>query len=235
MVVEAITHPGLRRQENEDRFLIRNFHAPSSLLVVADGMGGHAGGEVAAQLAIETLANFAFTEPDRTRELVTLARKAHEVILETAHTNQLLRGMGTTLSAVFLSVPTARWVHVGDTRIYLFHEGVLTQITDDHTVPGVLLKKGEISKEQAWGHPYSNVLVRCVGCHHCEPDTGEFTIGAGDLVMITSDGLHDLVPEHQIAAVLSSPISLREKLEHLLELCLKAGGRDNITALLASI
>ena len=143
--------------------------------------------------------------------------------------------MGTTLSAVFLSVPAARWVHVGDSRIYLFHEDVLTQITDDHTVPGVLLKKGEISKEQAWGHPHGNVLVRCVGCPPCEPDSGVFTIGDGDLVMITSDGLHDLIPDLQIAAVLSSLTSLPQKLEELLTKCLQAGGRDNITAILARV
>jgi protein phosphatase len=143
--------------------------------------------------------------------------------------------MGTTITAVFLSVPTAYWVHVGDTRIYLFHKGVLTQITDDHTVPGMLVKKGNITKEQAWGHPHSNILVKCAGCHPCEPDTGVFAIEPDDLIMISSDGLHDLIPDHQIAAVLSAQTSLREKLDELLSMCLQAGGRDNITALLAGI
>ena len=143
--------------------------------------------------------------------------------------------MGTTLTALLLTGRSAFWVHVGDTRIYHFHNGSLIRITEDHTVAGILLTKGEITSEQARVHPYSNVLTRCVGCERHEPDSGTFDLTVGDFILLSSDGLHDLITDDLIAAILCADISITEKLNRMISACLHAGGRDNITAVIAGI
>jgi len=100
---------------------------------------------------------------------------------------------------------------------------------------GMLLQKGEITREQARLHPYGNVLTRCVGCEQHEPDSGAFGLTDGDYVLLSSDGLHDLISDEQIAAFLSEDITLRQKLDRMISACLQAGGRDNITAVIAGI
>jgi protein phosphatase len=143
--------------------------------------------------------------------------------------------MGTTLTALFLTGMSAFWAHVGDTRIYHFHKGSLIRITEDHTIPGMLLRKGEITIEQARFHPYGNVLTRCVGCERHEPDSGAFELAKGDSVLLSTDGVHDLITDEQIAAILSEDINIKGKLNQMVSACLEAGGRDNITAVLALI
>jgi protein phosphatase len=99
----------------------------------------------------------------------------------------------------------------------------------------VLLKRGEISKEQARSHPYASILTRCVGCERYEPDSGVFDLADGDFVLLSSDGLHDLLTDEQIAAVISADTAIKEKLDRMVYACLEAGGRDNITAVIAGI
>ena len=99
----------------------------------------------------------------------------------------------------------------------------------------MLVKEGEITREEARVHPYSSVLTRCIGCEEHEPDSGVFQLTEGDCVLLSSDGLHDLIPEDRIAAFLSAGIALKEKLAGMLAACLDAGGRDNITAIIAGI
>lgn len=236
MQVETITHQGLRRQNNEDRCLVNLLDNDCALLVIADGMGGHAGGEVAAELALESFDGYRPGSPDISAELLNQILQAQKNIVERSRAFSSLRGMGTTLTALYITGTSAFWAHVGDTRIYHLHEGSLTRITDDHTVPGMLLKKGEITPEQARIHPYGNVLTRCVGC--CErpdPDSGAFGLTHGDYVLLSSDGLHDLISDEQIAAFLSAGVAIKEKLDLMVSACLEAGGRDNITAVIARI
>lgn len=233
MLVESITHKGLVRHNNEDRSLVRTFEDGSVLLAVADGMGGHAAGEVAAGLAVECLKNFDPHAQGPAEGFLDSVEEAQKSILEASRADASLQGMGTTLTAVLVIGPTAYWAQVGDSRLYLFRRGVLEQKTEDHTIPGMLLKKGEISKEEARLHPYSNVLTRCLGCERFKPDTSLFAIHEGDLVLLSSDGLHDLIPDEEIAAVLGAENGLREKLEQMVAKCLQKGGKDNITAILA--
>jgi protein phosphatase len=206
-----------------------------ALLAVADGMGGHAAGEVAAQLAIETFEGYRPIRRDIGADLLDQMEKAQRRVIERSHAVASFSGMGTTLSVLFLAGGTAFWAHVGDTRIYHLHEGSLIRITEDHTVAGMLLKKGEITREQARLHSYGNVLTRCIGCERYQPDSGSFDLTQGDFVLISSDGLHDLIADEQIAAVLSAHIPITEKLDRMVSACLEAGGRDNITAVIAGI
>ena len=156
--------PGFHRANNEDRFLVSAPDNDHALLAIADGMGGHAAGEVAAQIAVESFGGFSPGDSDIIAEILNQIEQAQRSILERSRLDPSLRGMGTTLTALFLDGRSALWAHVGDTRIYHLHEGSLTRITEDHTFPGMLLKKGEITREQARLHPYGNVLTRCVGC-----------------------------------------------------------------------
>ncbi len=235
MLIESVTNLGLIRTNNEDRFLTKTFGNSSVLLALADGMGGHAGGEVAAEMALDTLGNFDSASDDPPRDLVQAVHDAHKSILEASRFDKSLKGMGTTLTAIFISGAASWWVQVGDSRLYLFRRGVLQQITSDDTIPGTLLKKGEISKEQARVHPYGNFLLKCVGCHRFEPVTGTLEIESGDQLMLSSDGLHDLIPEPEIEAILAQDTSLVEKLDRLVKKCLDEGGKDNLTGVLAKI
>ncbi len=235
MQIESITHPGFRRKNNEDRHLVNALDNDHALLAIADGMGGHAAGEVAAQIAVECLGEFNPGDSDIIAEILNRIEQAQRSILERSRLDRSLRGMGTTLTALFLDGRSAFWAHVGDTRIYHFHEGSLTRITEDHTIPGMLLKRGEITREQARLHPYANVLTRCTGCERFEPDSGTFDLSEGDFVLLSSDGLHDLMADEQIADILSARNTLKDKLNQMVSLCLEAGGRDNITAVIARI
>ncbi|MGA3114304.1 MAG: protein phosphatase 2C domain-containing protein [Syntrophobacteraceae bacterium] len=237
MQVESITNQGLHRLNNEDRCLVNILDNDCALLAIADGMGGHAGGEVAAELALESFAGYRPSGPDIRAALLNQILEAQKRVVERSRACRSLKGMGTTLTALFITGKSAFWAHVGDTRIYLLHEGSLTRITEDHTVPGMLLKKGEITLEQARVHPYGNVLTRCVGscCDRPDPDSGTFGLTHGDHVLLSSDGLHDLISDEQIAAFLSVDVTLTEKLDRMISACLEAGGTDNITAVVARI
>ena len=235
MRIESITHLGLQRKNNEDRHLVNLLDNDCALLVIADGMGGHAAGEVAAELALDAFEGYRPGGPDISAELLNKIEQAQNTIMERSRAMPSLRGMGTTLTALFLTGRSAFWAHVGDTRIYHLRKGSLIRITEDHTMAGMLLQKGEITREQARLHPYGNVLTRCVGCEQHEPDSGAFGLTDGDYVLLSSDGLHDLISDDQIAAFLSEDAALKAKLDRMISTCLHAGGRDNITAVIAQI
>lgn len=235
MQIESITHQGLQRKNNEDRRLVNLLDNDCALLVIADGMGGHAAGEVAAELALESFEGYRPGGPDISAELLNQIEEAQKSIMERSRALPSLRGMGTTLTALFLTGTSAFWAHVGDTRIYHLHKGSLIRITEDHTIAGMLFKKGEITREQAQLHPYGNVLTKCVGCDWQGADSGAFGLTDGDYVLLSSDGLHDLISDEQIAAFLSLDITIAEKLDRMISACLQAGGRDNITAVIARI
>ncbi len=233
--IHSLSHLGLIRANNEDRFFMKEYGSESIFLVIADGMGGHAAGEKAAQIAVDTMAAF---DPNRRRigkHLVELVQLAEMNIRRHSEADASLRGMGTTLTACYLKKAAAFWVHVGDTRLYLFRQGALTRITNDHTIPGRLMKNGELDEEGARLHPLRNMLLRCVGCEDAEPDEGSFSVQQGDVIMLSSDGLHDAVTAERVASILDSGESLEEKMELLVKAALEAGGRDNITVVAAEL
>ncbi len=243
----ALSHVGLKRLENQDRFSI---HPPSlikepwRLLAVADGMGGEAAGGLAAQTAMDELESLDFAslcDGEATRTLSQWAKATNDALLRMGQTIPGLDGMGTTFTAVMLCQGLAHWVHVGDSRLYLFRDRKLRRFTKDHRFLQSLLDDGTINAEEAANHPFRNRLDQCLGCPELHPDYGTFECRRDDVMLLSSDGLHDDVPSETIAMILDAmPDSprepdLEETAQALVQAALQAGGKDNITVVLACV
>ncbi len=229
------THQGLKRANNQDRYLVRDYGPEDALLAVADGMGGEAAGDQAAQIAIDSLIPFQSEEADPLLQLLGLFKQASENIAAQVRQNFQLSGMGTTLTTVFLRRGRAYYAHVGDSRLYLFRAGKLERVTWDHTLPDTLLKEGNITTEEARNHPAQNLLLQCIGCGRFKASTGILELETDDILLISSDGLHHEVPEEEIAARLTGAEDLAGALKKLIQAALDAGGRDNITIVAARV
>ena len=230
METHAVSHRGLVRGENQDRYFIREWEGQGLLMAVADGMGGEAGGGLAAQIAIDTVKGF--TPPDLSaieESLRKLCQSASQKIAEEVRKDSRLEGMGTTLTAACIQNGVTTWAHVGDSRLYLFRGGHLTQITEDDTLLNEYIKEGRIAPDEARGHPLQNILLACVGCSPLSITSGTFKISKEDLIVLSTDGLHHEVAEGKIVSILSGKGSIKKILESLIRAALEAGGRDNIT------
>jgi len=227
----AATDVGRVRTNNEDS-LITSDH----LFAVADGMGGHQGGEVASDLAVHTLEAM-FTEPT-TEGLLEAARSANDAVLERASTDSDLHGMGTTLVAIapMDGHEGVVWVNVGDSRLYLLRGGDLTQISEDHSLVQEAVRAGELSPEEAQTHPQRNIVTRALGI---DPDVtidgDSIDSVSGDRYLLCSDGLYDYVDDARIAATLRRIDDPSETSRELVRLANEAGGRDNITVIIVDV
>jgi len=235
MRIFSATHLGLVRKVNEDRFFVKELGNGAAVVAVADGLGGHAAGERAAEIATGSIDAFDVSSQDFETQMAHLIKHANRKILEASAKDMSLNGMGTTLTAAFLEGGAAHWVHVGDSRLYLFRDGVLVQVTEDHTLAGLLLRTGGIGAEEARVHPARNMLMSCLGRCDFEADMGTLDLLANDMLLLSSDGLHNQVPEQDIADILGGNGSLEDKPDLLVEAALAAGGRDNITVVAAKI
>jgi serine/threonine protein phosphatase PrpC len=224
------TDVGLVRDVNQDRFLADE---STGLFAVADGMGGHVGGEVAATTAIETLVK-EFRRDRSPKGLVAALRAANTKIFKTGSKELSLRGMGTTVTAmaVFASDGKIRLygVHVGDSRAYLGRGGRLLQLTSDHTLVEELVRRGHLTREEAARDRRRHTLTRAVGI---EPDvameTFELNVAPGDRILLCSDGLSNELTEEEIARLLFSSPDPAKVCNDLVEAARARGGRDNIT------
>jgi PPM family protein phosphatase len=235
VMIYAVTHRGLVRKINEDRFVIKEFNSASALLAVADGLGGHAGGEIAADIAAESLKTFKPNSDEAEAHLIEIVHLANRKIMEASEKDAHLSGMGTTLTAAFFEKSSAHWIHLGDSRLYLYREGELVQVTDDQTVAGLLHRAGEMNTEEAKRHPLRNMLTNCLGRSGFEMDVGSLELTRGDLLLLSTDGLHDHVEEEKIVRILRKNRELKTKLDALLQIALDSGGGDNITAVALQI
>ncbi|RPH88722.1 MAG: serine/threonine-protein phosphatase [Desulfobacteraceae bacterium] len=229
------THQGLKRDNNQDRYLIQEYGPGALLLAVADGMGGEAAGDQAAQIAIDSLKEFQCEAADPLLQLQGLFKQASDNIEVQVRRNFQLSGMGTTLTTVFLHRDRAYYAHVGDSRLYLFRGGKLKRLTWDHTLPDTLLKEGNITTEEARNHPAQNLLLQCIGCGRFKASTGILELERDDILLVSSDGLNHEVAEDKIAALLAGAEELAGGLKKLVQAALNAGGRDNITVVAARI
>ena len=198
--------------------------------VVADGMGGHAAGEVASHILVKSVqADLSGREGIREAELCDSIRHANHEILATVAENPDCQGMGTTATVLHLEEGQAFWAHVGDSRLYLLRSGQLMQITRDHSYVEDLVEYGEITEAEARNHPQKNMLTRAVGVEEeLEVDSGSFAVAAGDVLLLATDGLMNMVPEDEIAAILSR--NDEDPAKSLVAAALHYGGRDNVTA-----
>lgn len=229
----GISDCGLVRENNEDRWLV---DASLGVAIVADGMGGASCGEVAAALAVETVAEYLrrSTVADSPEQMLEEAvREANRRVLQQAQTNQNCRGMGSTIVAALWRLPRVVIANVGDSRAYLCREGRLTQLSYDQTLVNELRLKFGLTDEEVRNFPHKNVLTMAVGA---TPDiaiqTRVESLLPGDQILLCSDGLSGPVPEAEIAAILAQPDPLPIKAERLVAAAKAQGAPDNVTAVL---
>jgi protein phosphatase len=215
------------RQNNEDSLFPEKSggSTEATVLVVADGMGGHVAGEVASRLAINAAASSDLEPDDR-------VAAANRAIREEVARQPELEGMGTTMTLVEVNPDgKARFAHVGDSRAYLYRGGDLRQLTEDHTVAMEYVNLGQISPEEADDHPQSHMLTRCLGLtRFVNVDRIDIGLEPGDRIMLCSDGLNSMVPADGIAKALADGTA-DEAAWKLVEAANKAGGHDNISVI----
>jgi serine/threonine protein phosphatase PrpC len=265
--VAALSHTGRIRDQNEDHYLVASggrhattlltnvpagdvpaeFGETGYLMIVADGMGGHAGGEVASRMAIATLINIILHVPDWILRLddehaqrvmdraVARCRKVHEALQEKARLDPDLRGMGTTMTAAYSLGDDMFITQVGDSRAYLFRDGTLKRLTRDQTQAQMLADSGLISQQDVARHRLRHVLTSALG--GSQKDIGvvieRVKLVDSDRVLLCSDGLTEMVDDDGIAAVLAREARSAEACRLLVDAALANGGRDNVTVVLA--
>ena len=222
---------GLVRSNNED-----SVYAGARLLALADGMGGHAAGEVASQLVIAALAHLDDDEPggDLLAKLDAAVHSGNSAIAAQVEMEPDLEGMGTTLTAILFAGNRIGMIHIGDSRGYLLRDGELTQITKDDTFVQTLVDEGRITKEEAHSHPQRSLIMRALTGHEVEPTLTMREVRLGDRYLLCSDGLSDPVSDETILDALKIP-DVTDSADRLIELALRGGGPDNVTVVVADV
>jgi PPM family protein phosphatase len=267
--IAALSHPGKVRPNNEDHYLVIRFgrfldvlmtnlpegEAPARAeeagygLVVADGMGGAEGGEVASRLAISTLINLVLQIPDWILRLDLDDEQAQEAMRRSAQRYQevdakisqqaerepQLSGMGTTMTLAFSLGENLVVTHVGDSRAYLFRQGKLRQLTRDQTIVQALLDRGEITQEGAAAHPWRHILTQALGKPGSDLriESRRLKLADGDCLLLCTDGLTEMVADTQIVKVLGPAEKAGDACRALIDLALERGGKDNVTVIVA--
>ncbi|HEX8173168.1 MAG TPA: Stp1/IreP family PP2C-type Ser/Thr phosphatase [Thermoanaerobaculia bacterium] len=242
----GLTHVGRQRQHNEDAFLVEG---EAKLFLVADGMGGHAAGEIASRIAVDSINEFiVHTKEDdgtwphaydehfsrSTNRLMAAVRMANSRVLEAMRKDARLRGMGTTVVACLADEGTVSVAHVGDSRAYLIRAGQLSRITNDHSWVFEQVQAGMLTEAEAEKHPLRNVITRALGgALQVTPDASEIAAQPGDVFLLCSDGLTGMVPESEILRLVTSNDGDIEKAcQQLIDAANERGGLDNVTAVL---
>ncbi|OFW60639.1 MAG: hypothetical protein A2133_05705 [Actinobacteria bacterium RBG_16_64_13] len=221
---------GLVRPANEDSFFLRN-----GLYAVCDGMGGARGGEVASQMACLGLLalNPASAGPQDLRAAIS---NTNHAIVQRSVAEEHLVGMGTTLTTVLMRDGHLTLAHVGDSRAYLLHGGILTQLTEDHSWVGEMVRRGELTPAQAAVHPHRSVITRALGTDgELAPDLAEMPVMVGDRIVLCSDGLTGMVSDAEIAELLGRDEDPQRAAELLVKAALAGGGEDNVTVVVIDV
>jgi serine/threonine protein phosphatase PrpC len=241
----GLTHVGRQRQHNEDSFLVEN---TARLFLVADGMGGHAAGEIASRIAVDSISEFilhtkeddgtwphAYDEQFKrsTNRLMAAVRMANTRVLEAMRKDARLRGMGTTVVAAIADGDVMSFAHVGDSRAYLIRDNALTRITNDHSWVFEQVQAGMLTEAEAEKHPLRNVITRALGgALQVNPDASEIQARPGDMFLLCSDGLTGMVPEDEILRIVTENADPVVACQKLIDDANERGGLDNITAIL---
>ena len=249
IAVGARSDTGLVRQNNEDRFAV---DLSLNLFILCDGMGGQAAGEVASKLGVDIILEHCrqaardpqlelsgkyeteFSAP--TNRLASGIRLSNLAIHEAADQKPSTIGMGSTVVAALLTGNVLSIAHVGDSRIYLFHEGALRQLTQDHSLVMEQVRRGLISRAEAEQSELSNVIMRALGAEpNVQVDLDELWVNEGDQILLCSDGLTRMASDAQIAAVLAEPWTAQQACERLVQLANELGGEDNVSLILVRL
>lgn len=244
--VAGITHVGMKRTHNEDNYLLL---PEKALLCVADGMGGHSSGEIASKIAIEEISEFfqlTSQDEDATwpfkmdkskhydeNRLATGIKLANTRIFERATSENKYKGMGTTIAAVYFAPNLAYVAHVGDSRVYCFRDGALTQLTEDHSLLNDYLRARKLTAEEVEAFPHKNVIVRALGMKDTvQIDILKLDALDADLFLLCSDGLSAMVTNDEIQQMLLYSEDLDATCRQLVDFANSAGGNDNVTCVL---
>lgn len=225
---------GLVRDHNEDAFLL-----DGPLFVVADGMGGHNGGEVASGTTIETFHDAMrglAVDPNPVTRLAEVAQAANRAVFAKASGDPELARMGTTLTAAMARDGRLFIAHVGDSRCYRLRDGRLDQLTVDHTLVGEFVREGRITEEQARTHPQRSIITRALGVEPAVPiDSITLEVASGDRFLICSDGLYGMLYDEEILSYLTAVQDPQQCAEQLIDAANRAGGEDNTTVIVVDI
>lgn len=240
------THVGMKRAHNEDSLRLCR---EENLFIVADGMGGHASGEVASQMSVETLAEFfrATAEDDEItwpykmdkerrydeNRVVTGIKLSNRRIFESASRDARLKGMGTTIVATFFTGETCYIGHVGDSRVYRYRNNELVLLTEDHSLLNDYIKMRQLTPEEIEAFPHKNVIVRALGMKETvQVDVTHERPEPGDVYLLCSDGLSGMLSDARMAEMMAAEDDLDALCERLIDAANQAGGTDNITVIL---
>lgn len=241
------TDKGLTRPNNEDRYCIAE---NPTLFIVADGMGGHAAGEIASQIAIDAtldqikkanspleqfIGEYNKNISDTTNRLASAVRLANQVIYKTAQDNKAWKGMGTTITVAWpIANEKIAIAHVGDSRIYLIRDNQIKRLTRDHSIIEEQIDQGLITEKQAPNSQVKNIITRCLGfASHVQVDVNELPLESDDKLLLCSDGLTNMVSDEEILTILNTKEKLATMCDKLVETANRKGGKDNITVIVA--
>ena len=225
------THVGNVRKNNEDALIV----IEPETFVVADGMGGQAAGEVASQMLVETVKNFLPLVPEPWSEEILKKSiiESNAAILKKARENPQLQGMGTTATILHLYQSQAHFAHIGDSRLYRLRNLIFEQITEDDSYVETLVRSGNITPEEAQVHPMKNVLTQAVGAvDDIEVETGNFSVERGDIYLLCTDGLTNMVSDFDIGKIL---LESESPADDLIQAALDGGGHDNISVIVVKV
>jgi serine/threonine protein phosphatase PrpC len=248
LAVGAKTDIGMVRQNNEDNLYVME---NSGLLVVADGMGGHASGEVASRIAIDVIKGYFDAQKagkqllagsyrdefsEATNQLCSAIYLANQAVFEASRGNVQWHGMGTTIAAVLITGKRLSIAHVGDSRVYLIRSGNIEQLTDDHSMVSEQVKQDIITREQARESEMKNILTRAIGVgEDVNVDLGELSLFDNDALVLCTDGLTNMVDDDEIISTVTAFDDPSEVCERLVDMANKNGGKDNVTVIIAKL
>ena len=224
------TDIGCLRDHNEDSLVVT-----PPLFAVADGMGGHAAGEVASEIAVRVLSELAPEHPDG-EALGRAIEEANRAVIQAAREGRGRQGMGTTMTPAMLEGERLVIAQVGDSRAYLLHQGKLQQLTRDHSLMADMIEAGQLTPEEARTHPQRSVITRALGSDaHLHPDIYEINVETGDRLLICSDGLSGMIFDDQIENTLRRVQDPQRCASQLVNEAIAAGGHDNVTVIVADV
>lgn len=229
MRFKALTDKGKKRSTNEDNLYIDE---KINFFMVADGMGGHAAGEVASKIAASFAADFNFDLTAPLESLSSLTFKINQEIVNKSSLNQKYQGMGTTFAAVIVVNKKLYYVNLGDSRIYIYNKNnkELRKISEDHSLVAKLLREQKITEKEAFNHPKKNIVTQALGLDNdLDLDKGQVKISKNEYILLCTDGLSDMIRKNKMEKIFSENELIEDTAEELLQEALNNGGLDNIT------
>lgn len=241
MKTAFLTDIGKKRESNQDYVNVFKNKANVLFGIVADGMGGHLGGDVASDMAVSHIGHdFEKSDFDDLAKiekwLLSELKNENQRIIEASNQFSDLTGMGTTMVGVAILKEEVLVANVGDSRCYLYQNDELRQLSFDHSLVNELVESGEISEEEARVHPQKNIITQTLGVNkNIKPESNIFHIKDSDLLLLCTDGLTNMVSNEDIAAVLGQDIDLKDKCKKLIDMANEVGGLDNVTVLIIEV